>query len=169
MENFAEKVISLLEKKVPIQSIANIFGGFDNFINLISKYPYLSALVQTKLSGFVIVELFDSTNRKYKFELPFIIFHIETLDTEFFHADIAVDVKIPEIKSKDDMEKLFSFLQEYASDEGTEWGTFYDSEIQKLTSFTIVSKINGVYWKELEFTDYDDEDIINIIPKEYMV
>jgi hypothetical protein len=47
-DNFSQKIISQLDKGMSPLEIAEYFGGLNEFLKRISKYPYLKVLVDSK-------------------------------------------------------------------------------------------------------------------------
>jgi len=44
-DNFSQKVIGLIDKGVSVMEISKFFGGLEQFIQKVSQYPYLKALL----------------------------------------------------------------------------------------------------------------------------
>ena len=51
MSKVAETIISMLDKGQSIFDVAKFFGGIHELLNITKKYPYLYAMIQTKLGG----------------------------------------------------------------------------------------------------------------------
>ena len=105
-DNFAQLVISQIDDGENILDIAQYFGGFDSFMILVNKFPYLRALVDTKLGGELDFYL-DASEKRYK--LPIRITGVEKADDFEEMYDIYVDVIIPEVTDESDIAILFNY------------------------------------------------------------
>ncbi len=108
-QNFSQYVIKQIDSGESPLDIAKYFGGFEKFMIMVSKYPYLKALVDTKLGGELEFYL-DESSKRYK--LPIQITEIEKEDDYFGEMyDIYVDVIIPEVTDEDDIAILYNYLK----------------------------------------------------------
>ena len=82
-DNFAQLVISQIDDGENILDIAQYFGGFDSFMILVNKFPYLKELVDTKLGGELDFYL-DASEKRYK--LP--IRHQDLTDNNHFFGRV---------------------------------------------------------------------------------
>ena len=97
-DNFSQNIIKQIDKGIPIYDIAEYFGGLDKFRKLILKYPYLVALVETKLGGYISIEVDGEEYETY--EIPFILIHFSETDFDEQLYNASVDIQIPEITNK---------------------------------------------------------------------
>jgi hypothetical protein len=129
MSNFAEKIITQLDKGVTIFEVARMFGGINELLKLTKKYPYLEALIQTKLGGSIYCSASDEDEVMIPFELPFIILELDGEDVNGFnHYNAYVNLIIPELTEGKDMQILFSWLEDYLMDMGSDVGVFNDNK-----------------------------------------
>jgi hypothetical protein len=168
MEDFSQKVITLLDKGLPITTISQYFGGIENFIKLTNRYPYLSALIRTKLSGYITIYTRDENDRTIsKIELPFQIIGVESVEGNFNLWEIFVDLNIPEITDLEELSKLISYLSDYGADVGGDWATLNDKKLDRLQAWVTPVKINGLGGGELKGIWVTEEEIDKIIPNKY--
>jgi len=169
-DNFSQKIISLLDKGMSPIEIAEYFGGFGEFLKRISKYPYLKALLDTKLGGELEFYL-DESSKRYK--LPIQITEIESADDErsddYDVYDIYVDVIIPEVTDESDISILFNYLNYLEPDEADNWAYFNDRKFNSDTMMHVVS-INGINWSDMNrLINTTGEEVERIIPDKYEI
>lgn len=167
-DNFSQKIIKQIDKGISILDISEYFGGMEEFIKKISKYPYLIALVETKLGGNITIEL---ENNDY--EIPFTLINMEPVDDIEDHYNVSIDLEIPELTNRENLEKLFYWIDEYCGDRGSDIASFNDRKLNSMSIWVYPGKINGISWQEFN-TQYgdslaEDEEIEKIIPKEYQI
>ena len=73
MSNFAERIIAQIDKGVTIFEIARMFGGVQKLLDMSKKYPYLYAMIQTKLGGDLHCSAEGEDGDLVPFSLHFII------------------------------------------------------------------------------------------------
>jgi len=168
-DNFSQKIISHLDNGMSPLEIAEYFGGLEPFIQKVSRYPYLKALVNSKLGGELEFETdVDDYFKRYK--VPVQITGIEKEDEYFGEMyDIYVDVVIPEVTDKSDIAILFNYLHNIEPDYADDWAYFNDMKFNSDTMTHVVS-INGINWKDMNLLiNTTEEDVERIIPNEYEI
>jgi len=168
-DNFSQNIIKQIDKGTPILSIAEYFGGLNEFRKLISKYPYLVALVESKLGGNILIDVDGEEFNTY--EIPFTFLDMESVDDLEDHYNVGINIEIPEITDKENLEKLYYWIDEYCADNGTDIATFNDRYLNSISTWVYPGKINGISWRNFK-TQYGDNlatdiEIEKIIPKEY--
>jgi hypothetical protein len=167
-DNFSQKIISQLDKGMSPLEIAEYFGGLEPFIQKVSKYPYLKALVDSKLGGEIDFYL-DESSKRYR--LPVQITEVEAEDDYFGKMyDVYVDVIIPEVTNEDDISILYNYLKMYESDTADEWAFLSDKKLNSGMTMVHVLSINGINWKDMnQLINTTEEDVERIIPDEYEI
>jgi hypothetical protein len=167
-DNFSQKIISQLDKGMSPLEIAEYFGGLREFLKRVSKYPYLKALVDTKLGG--ELEFETEVNDYFKrYKVPVQITEIEKADDFEEMYDIYVDVVIPEVTDKSDIAILFNYLYYLQPDYASDWAYFNDMKFNSDTMTHVVS-INGINWKDMDrFVNTTVEEVERIIPDKYEI
>ena len=167
-DNFSQKIISQLDKGMSPLEIAEYFGGVNEFLKRISKYPYLKALVDSKLGGELEFDTdVDDFFKKYK--VPVQITGIDKADDFEEMYDIYVDVVIPEVTDKSDITILFNYLHYIEPDYADDWVYFNDRKFNFDTMTHVVS-INGINWKDMDrFVNTTVEEVERIIPDKYEI
>lgn len=168
MSNFAERIIAQLDKGVTIFEIARMFGGVQKLLDTSKKYPYLYAMIQTKLGGSMDCSAEDEDGELIMFSLNFILTDLEAIDVDDFnHYNATVDIIIPEIqKSPALMQMLLSWLDDYLTDMGAEVGSFNDNKLNDKMIWIYAESINGKSFKD-PISRVSDEEVLRIIPDEY--
>ena len=64
MSRVSETIISMIDKGQNILDIAKYFGGVSELLGVTKKYPYLQAMVMTKLGGQLHCSAEENTNRR---------------------------------------------------------------------------------------------------------
>ena len=168
-DNFSQNIIKQIDKGIPIYDIAEYFGGLDKFRKLILKYPYLVALVETKLGGYISIEVDGEEYETY--EIPFILIHFSETDFDEKLYNASVDIQIPEITNKEDLKKILFWIDNYSGDNGSEFARFNDRKLNDLEIWVSPGQINGLSWGS--FPKFDevpsDKEVEKVIPKEYKV
>jgi|688.fasta_scaffold45376_12 hypothetical protein len=168
MSNFAEKIITQLDKGVTIFEVARMFGGINELLKLTKKYPYLEALIQTKLGGSIYCSASDEDEVMIPFELPFIILELDGEDVNGFnHYNAYVNLIIPELTEGKDMQILFSWLEDYLMDMGSDVGVFNDNKLHNKMIWVYVTKINGMKFNTIAQRSISDREVLEVIPSEY--
>jgi hypothetical protein len=168
MDRFAESLVKMMDKGQNIFDIARIFGGINELLKLTKKYPYLNALVMSKLGGSLYCSAEGEDEVMVPFELPFIITVLESVDVDMLdHYNASVDIIIPELNEEKDMQMLSSWLEDYLSDMGSEVGTFNDNKLNKTMVWVYAEKINGRPFKPLAQMFVSDQEVLEIIPDNY--
>ena len=168
MSKIAEKIISMIDKGRDILDIAKYFGGIRELLNITKKYPYLNAMIQTKLGGSMDCSAEGEDGELIMFSLNFIITELEELDVDDFnHYNATVDVIIPEIqKSPALMQMVLTWLDDYLSDMGAEVGSFNDNKLNDKMVWIYAESINGKSFENIK-SGVSDEEVLRIIPDEY--
>ena len=168
MDRFAESLVKMMDKGQNIFDIARMFGGINELLTLTKKYPYLNALVMSKLGGTLYCSAADEDEIMIPFELPFIMTDLEAIDVDDFnHYNATVDIIIPEIqKSPALMQMLLTWLDDYLSDMGAEVGSFNDVNLNDKMIWVYAESINGKSFENIR-SGVSDEEVLEIIPEEY--
>jgi len=168
MSRVSETIISMMDKGQDIFDIAKYFGGIDELLNITKKYPYLQAMVQTKLGGVLYCSAADEDEIMIPFELPFIITELQVLDEEMpDHYDATVNVIIPELTESREKQILLSWLFDYLTDMGSEVGSFNDSKLNMKEIWIHVDQINGQIFQLLG-GGVSDREVLEVIPNNYV-
>ena len=168
MNRVSETIISMMDKGHDILDIAKYFGGINELLNITKKYPYLNAMIQTKLGGTLYCSAADEDEIMIPFELPFIMTDLEAIDVDDFnHYNATVDIIIPEIqKSPALMQMLLTWLDDYLSDMGNEVGSFNDVNLNDKMIWVYAESINGKSFENIR-SGVSDEEVLRIIPEKY--
>jgi hypothetical protein len=167
-DNFSQKVISLIDKGGSVLDISKFFGGLEQFIQKVSRYPYLKALVDSKLGGSIEFYL-DDLSKRYR--LPVQITDVEDADDYFGEMyDVYVDVIIPEVTDEDDISILYNYLKMYEDDTADEWALLSDKKLNSGMTMVHILSINGINWRDMnQLINTTEEDVDRIIPDEYEI
>lgn len=169
MSNFAERIITQLDKGVTIFEIARMFGGVQKLLDMSKKYPYLQAIINTKLGGSLYCSAADEDEVMIPFELPFIITELEDADIDDVdHYNANVNLIIPELTEGADMRILHSWLEDYLTDMGSEVGVFDDDKLNNKMIWVYVTEINGMKFKSLAQMSVSDREVLEVIPDSYI-
>ena len=168
MSKVAETIISMMDKGQSIFDVAKFFGGIHELLNITKKYPYLNAMIQTKLGGTLDCSAENEDKEMILFSLNFIITNLEAVDVDMInHYDATVDIIIPEIKNSPAlMQMLLTWLDNYLSDMGAEVGSFNDDKLNNKEIWIYAESINGKSFKD-SISRVNDEEVLRIIPNEY--
>ena len=168
MSRVSETIISMMDKGQDIFDIAKYFGGIDELLDITKKYPYLQAMVQSKLGGYLYCSAADEYEIMIPFELPFIITELQVLDEEMpDHYDATVNVIIPELTESREKQILLSWLFDYLTDMGSEVGSFNDSKLNMKQIWIHVDQINGQIFQLLG-GGVSDREVLEVIPDNYI-
>ncbi len=168
MSRVSETIISMMDNGHDILDIAKYFGGIDELLSITKKYPYLQAMVQSKLGGYLYCSAADEDEIMIPFELPFIITELQVLDEEMpDHYDATVNVIIPELTEGREKQILLSWLFDYLTDMGSEVGSFNDSKLNMKQIWIHVDQINGQIFQLLG-GGVSDQEVLKIIPDNYI-
>jgi len=168
MSRVSETIISMMDNGHDILDIAKYFGGIDELLSITKKYPYLQAMVQSKLGGYLYCSAADEDEIMIPFELPFIITELQVLDEEMpDHYDATVNVIIPELTEGREKQILLSWLFDYLTDMGSEVGSFNDSKLNMEQIWIHVDQINGQIFQLLG-GGVSDQEVLKIIPDNYI-
>ena len=158
----------MIDKGQNILDIAKYFGGVSELLGVTKKYPYLQAMVMTKLGGQLHCSAEDENGVMVPFTLNFIINELDNVDVDNIdeHYDALVDVIIPELEVWGALQLLFTWLENYLLDLGAEVGSYNDEKLNKKPIWVYVKTING---KTYYYNDdsVSDETILKIIPDKY--
>jgi hypothetical protein len=168
MNRVSETIISMMDKGHDILDIAKYFGGINELLNITKKYPYLNAMIQTKLGGTLYCSAAEENEIMIPFELPFIMTDLEAIDVDDLnHYNATVDIIIPEIqKSPALMQMLLTWLDDYLSDMGAEVGSFNDVNLNDKWIWVYAESINGKSFENIR-SGVSDEEVLRIIPEKY--
>lgn len=169
MSNFAERIITQLDKGITIFEIARMFGGVQKLLDMSKKYSNLYAIIQTKLGGSLYCSAEGEDEVMIPFSLNFIMTELEEIDDgDSFYNNSSVNIIIPELTEDKEMQMLSSWLEGYLSDMGAEVGSFNDGKLNQKMIWIYAEKINGKSFKPLHIAGgVGDKDVLEIIPKEY--
>lgn len=164
----SETIIKLIDSGRPILDIAKLFGGLKKLLEITKKYPYLQAIIQTKLGGSMDCSAENEDGELIMFSLNFIITDLEAIDVDDFnHYNATVDVIMPEIqKSPALMQMVLTWLDDYLSDMGAEVGSFNDNKLNDKMIWVYAESINGKSFENIK-GGVTDEEVLRIIPDEY--
>jgi hypothetical protein len=170
MDRFAEFLVKMMDKGQNIFDIARMFGGINELLTLTKKYPYLEALIQTKLGGSIYCSASDEDEVMIPFELPFIILELDR-DSDMDglnHYNAYVNLIIPELTEGKDMQILFSWLEDYLMDMGTDIGVFNDDKLNNKMIWIYVTEINSMKFKPIAQMSVSDREVLEVIPDSYI-
>ena len=166
MSRVAENIISMLDKGHSVFDVAKFFGGVNELLSITKKYPYLQAMVQTKLGGDLHCSA-EGEDGMVPFSLNFIINELVEEDDEMFgHYVALVNVIIPELTEGKEIQILYTWLEDYLSDLGAEVGQFNDGKLNNKMVWVYVTKINGQKFN-ISHGGVSDREVLEIIPEEY--
>jgi hypothetical protein len=167
-DNFSQYVISQIDEGETIFDISQLFGGMNNFMSLVSKYPLLKQIIDEKLGGELEFQTdVDDYFKRYK--LPVQITGAEKADDFEEMYDIYVDVIIPEVTDESDIAILFNYLHHLEPDYASDWAYFNDRKFNFATMTHVVS-INGINWSNMNrFINTTVEEVERIIPDKYEI
>jgi hypothetical protein len=170
MDRFAESLVKMMDKGQNIFDIARMFGGINELLKLTKKYPYLEALIQTKLGGYLHCSAEGEDEVMIPFSLNFIMTELEEIDDgdDFSAYNAIVDVIIPELTDYKDIQMLHSWLDDYLSDMGGEVGQFNDRQLNNKMVWIYAQKINGKSFNSLAQMSVSDKEVLEIIPDNYI-
>lgn len=159
----------MIDKGHDILDIAKYFGGINELLNITKKYPYLNAMIQTKLGGSLDCSAEGEDEEMIMFSLNFILTDLEAIDVDDFnHYNATVDIIIPEIqKSPALMQMLLTWLNDYLSDMGNEVGSFNDNKLDDKMIWVYAESINGKSFENIK-SGVSDEEVLRIIPEKYI-
>jgi len=169
MSKVAETVISMLDKGQSIFDVAKYFGGVRELLDITKKYPYLNAMIETKLGGSMDCSAEGEDGELIMFSLNFILTDLEEVDVDMInHYNATVDVIIPEIqKSPALMQMVLTWLDDYLSEMGVEVGSFNDDKLNNKEIWIYAESINGKSFENLKI-GVSDKEVLRIIPEKYM-
>jgi hypothetical protein len=104
------------------------------------------------------------------FELPFIMTDLEEIDDgdDFSVYNAIVNLIIPELTEGKDMQILFSWLEDYLMDMGSDVGTFNDNKLNNKKIWIYVTKINGMRFTPIAQMSVSDREVLEVIPDNYI-
>jgi hypothetical protein len=167
MNRFAETLIKMIDDGNDIFDVAKYFGGIEGMLKLSEKYPYLQSIIKTKLGGVLYCGVPNEDEIMIPFELPFIMTELESIGDDSNHYVGAVDIIIPELTEKKDIQILMTWLEDYLSHMGLEVGSFNDGKLNMKAIWIRVGQINGMTIEVLR-DKISDSEVLKIIPKEYL-
>jgi hypothetical protein len=166
--SYAKAIQKMIDEGNDILQIAKLFGGIDKLMELSKSDPYLTAMIQTKLGGYLYCSAEGEDEVMIPFSLNFILTDLETIDVDDFnHYNATVNIIMPEIgKSPALMQMLLTWLDDYLSDMGTEVGSFNDNNLNDKMVWVYAESINGKSFENIK-GEVSDEEVLRIIPNEY--
>ena len=166
--SYANSIKKMIEDGNDILQVAKLFGGIDRLLDISKTSPYLVALIQTKLGGYLYCSAADEDEIMIPFELPFIITELQVFDEEMpDHYDATVNVIIPELTESREKQILLSWLFDYLTDMGSEVGSFNDSKLNMKQIWIHVDQINGQEFHTLH-GGVSDKEVLEVIPDNYI-
>jgi hypothetical protein len=168
MSRVAENIISMLDKGQSVFDVAKFFGGIHELLDITKKYPYLQAIINTKLGGDLHCSAENEDGDMIPFSLNFILTDLEAIDVDDFnHYNATVNIIMPEIgKSPALMQMLLTWLDNYLSDMGAEVGSFNDVKLNDKMIWVYAESINGKSFENIR-SGVNDEEVLRIIPEKY--
>ncbi len=159
----------MIDKGHDILDIAKYFGGINELLNITKKYPYLNAMIQTKLGGSIYCSAENEDGDMIPFSLNFILTDLEAIDVDDLnHYNATVDIIIPEIqKSPALMQMLLTWLDDYLLDMGNEVGSFNDNNLNNKMIWVYAESINGKSFENIR-SGVSDQEVLKIIPDNYI-
>jgi hypothetical protein len=166
-------VVSTFVKSILLSSVEEYVSyyqklGFEAIDDNLEEYPYLKALVDSKLGGNIEFYL-DDLSKRYR--LPVQIKAVEEADDYFGEMyDVYVDVIIPEVTDEVDIAILYNYLKMYEDDTADEWALLNDKKLNSGMTMVHLLSINGINWKDMNLLiNTTEEDVERIIPNEYEI
>lgn len=167
MSRVSEKIISMIDKGHNILDIAKYFGGVTQLLDVTKKYPYLHAMVMTKLGGQLYCSAEGDDGEMIPFELPFVLIDLEETDMDDMnHYNAIVNVIIPELETWGSQQLLFTWLEDYLMDLGSEVGSFNDEKLNKKQVWIYAGTINGRTYHKND-GQVSDEKLLEFLPDNY--
>jgi hypothetical protein len=168
MDKLSEKITGMLNSGQSAIDISEYFGGIIPMLKKCKQDPQLIRLLQKKLSGDisgVVVDREGGGLDRY-WSIPFIVTEV---DEDEGHYHVGVNLLIPELKSSQVSEHIvFSWLEEYLSDNGSESGTFTDEFLSDEMCWVNISHLNGRPWKQFNRGNVtSDEEFLELLPDRY--
>lgn len=159
----------MIDKGHDILDIAKYFGGINELLNITKKYPYLNAMIQTKLGGSIYCSAENEDGDMIPFSLNFILTDLEAIDVDDLnHHNATVNIIMPEIgKSPALMQMLLTWLDDYLSDMGAEVGSFNDINLNDKMIWVYAESINGKSFENIR-SGVSDQEVLKIIPDNYI-
>ena len=169
MDRFAESLVKMMDKGQNIFDIARMFGGVNELLALTKKYPYLQAIINTKLGGDLHCSAENENGDMIPFSLNFILTDLEAIDVDDFnHYNATVNIIMPEIgKSPALMQMLLTWLDDYLSDMGAEVGSFNDVNLNDKMIWVYAESINGKSFENIR-SGVSDREVLEVIPDNYI-
>lgn len=170
MSTFAESLIKMIDSGDDILDIAKYFGGVQKLLGTTKKYPYLYALIETKLGGTLYCSAEGDDGVMIPFELPFVLINLDDVDIgdDIGHYNAGIDIIIPEIKNSPAlMQMLYSWLYDYLDDQGAEVGSFNDSKLNMKMIWIYCDYINGNKLDQSYLDGVTDKEVLEVIPPNY--
>jgi hypothetical protein len=164
--SYANSIKKMIDEGNDILQVAKLFGGIDKLLEIAKSIPYLVALIKTKLGGYLNCSAEDEDGDMIPISLNFILTDLEDADIDDSnHYNASVDIIIPELTEKKDMQILMTWLDDYLSDMGAEVGWFNDGKLNDKMVWVYANSINGMKF-ELLRDGVSDIEVLEIIPSE---
>jgi hypothetical protein len=167
--SYTNSIKKMIEDGNDILQVAKLFGGIDRLLEISKTAPYLVALIETKLGGYLHCSAEGEDEVMIPFSLNFIMTELEEIDDgdDLSAYNAIVDVIIPELTDYKDIQMLHSWLDDYLSDMGGEVGQFNDRQLNNKMVWIYAQKINGKSFNPLSQMSVSDKEVLEIIPSEY--
>jgi len=167
MSTFAESLIKMIDSGDDILDIAKYFGGTQKLLDTTKKYPYLYAMIETKLGGALYCSAEGDDEVMIPFELPFVLVDLEEVDMDDMnHYNANVNIIIPELTEGKEMQILYTWLYNYLFYMGSEVGSFNDSKLNQKMIWIYATTINGKKFHDIE-SGVSDKEVLEVIPPNY--
>jgi hypothetical protein len=162
--SYTKAIQKMIDDGDDVLQIAKLFGGINRLIQLSKASPYLTALIQTKLGGYLQCSAEDEDEVMVAFNLDFVITELELNDLEDVqHYNASVNIIIPELTEGSEMQMLYSWLEEYLMDLGSEVANYNDKELSEKMIWVYADSINGKKFKRNN-DEVSDIEILKILP-----
>ena len=164
--SYVNSIKKMIDEGNDILQVSKLFGGIDKLLEIAKSSPYLVALIKTKLGGYLNCSAEDENGVMIPFSLNFILTDLENEDIDdTYNYNAFVDIIIPELTEKKDMQILMTWLDDYLSDMGAEVGWFNDGGLNNKMVWIYANEINGMRF-ELLRNKVSDIEVLEIIPSE---
>lgn len=162
--SYTKAIQKMIDDGNDVLQIAKLFGGINRLVQLSKASPYLTALIQTKLGGYLQCSAEDEDEVMVAFNLDFVISELEKFDDFVPHYNASLKIIVPELTEDSEMQMLYSWLEEYLMDLGSEVANYNDKKLQEKMIWVYVDSINGKKFKRNNDEEVSDIQILRIIP-----
>jgi len=165
--SYTKAIQKMIDEGNDIIQVAKLFGGVTRLMELSKGSPYLKAVIQTKLGGQLYCSAEGDDGVMIPFELPFVLIDLEETDMDDInHYNAIVNVIIPELETWGSQQLLFTWLEDYLMDLGSEVGSFNDEKLNKKQVWIYAGTINGRTYHKND-GQVSDEKLLEFLPEEY--